>query len=63
MPQFDFELLVDGEAVQLIRVFRKTFGEAQIAAEESAAEFRGSTMDACGDYTLEFIREIPASTD
>lgn len=62
MPQFDFELLIDGEAVQLIRVLRNTFEEAQIAAEENAAEYRNSTMDAAGSYTLEFIREIPVHT-
>jgi hypothetical protein len=63
MPQFDFELIVDGEAVQLIRVFKKTFDEARIAAEESAADYRDSTMGACGPYLLEFIREIPVSTE
>jgi hypothetical protein len=59
MPQFDFELIVDGEAVQLIRVFRHTLEEAREAAEESAAEFRDSTLGACGPYLLEFIREVP----
>jgi hypothetical protein len=59
MPQFDFELIVDGEAVQLIRVFKKTFDEARIAAEESAADYRDSTLGACGAHSLEFIREIP----
>lgn len=57
VPTYDFELTVDGEEVQIIRVERRTLEEARRAAEETAEEFRNSLAGQRA-YRLDFLREV-----
>ena len=57
VPTYDFELTVDGEEVQIIRVERRTLEEARLAAEETAEEFRNS-LAGQRPYRLDFLREV-----
>jgi hypothetical protein len=63
MPYFDFELSIEGEDLQIIRVNRATFEEARAAAEENAAELRAADRMRRGPYSLELIRMFPGDDD
>lgn len=57
VPTYDFELTIEGEDTQIIRVQRQNLDEARVAAEDAATEFRNST-GSLNPYTLAFIREV-----
>jgi hypothetical protein len=57
VPTYDFELTIEGDDTQIIRVQRKSLDEARIAAEGAATEFRNSTAG-LKPYALAFIGEV-----